>query len=34
MAGGHQVYGVYVTPGVGYRDNATTGVATGAPAAG
>jgi non-reducing end alpha-L-arabinofuranosidase len=29
-AGGHQVYGVYVTPGVGYRDNATTGVATGA----
>jgi hypothetical protein len=28
-AGGHQVYGVYVTPGVGYRDNATTGVATG-----
>jgi non-reducing end alpha-L-arabinofuranosidase len=30
IAGGHQVYGVYVTPGVGYRDNATTGVATGA----
>jgi hypothetical protein len=30
MAGGHQVYGLYVTPGVGYRDNATTGVATGA----
>ena len=30
MAGGQQVYGVYVTPGVGYRDNATTGVATGA----
>jgi len=29
MAGGHQAYGVYVTPGVGYRDNATTGVATG-----
>jgi non-reducing end alpha-L-arabinofuranosidase len=29
MAGGHQVYGLYVTAGVGYRDNATTGVATG-----
>ncbi len=29
-AGGHKVYGVYVTPGVGYRNNATTGVATGA----
>jgi hypothetical protein len=29
MAGGHQVYGVFVSPGVGYRDNATTGVATG-----
>jgi hypothetical protein len=29
MAGGHQVYGVFVNPGVGYRDNATTGVATG-----
>ena len=28
-AGGHQVYGVFVTPGVGYRNNATTGVATG-----
>jgi non-reducing end alpha-L-arabinofuranosidase len=30
MAGGHQVYGLYVTAGVGYRNNATTGVATGA----
>jgi hypothetical protein len=30
MAGGHKVYGVYVTPGVGYRNNATTGAATGA----
>jgi hypothetical protein len=29
MAGGHLVYGVYVSPGVGYRNNATTGVATG-----
>jgi non-reducing end alpha-L-arabinofuranosidase len=27
--GGHQVYGVYVSAGVGYRDNSTTGVATG-----
>jgi hypothetical protein len=32
LAGGHQVYGVYVTPGVGYRDNTTTGIARdGAP---
>lgn len=29
MAGGNLVYGLYVSPGVGYRDNATTGVATG-----
>jgi hypothetical protein len=29
MAGGNKVYGVYVTPGTGYRDDATTGVATG-----
>jgi non-reducing end alpha-L-arabinofuranosidase len=29
MAGGHRVYGVDVTPGVGYRDDTTTGVATG-----
>jgi len=30
MAGGHQVWGLDVTAGVGYRDNHTTGVATGA----
>ena len=29
MAGGHKVYGVYVSAGVGYRNNLTTGVATG-----
>ncbi len=29
MVGGHRVYGVYVTPGVGYRDDSTTAVATG-----
>ena len=29
MAGGHKVYGVFVSPGTGYRDDATTGVATG-----
>jgi hypothetical protein len=30
--GGHRVYGLYVSSGVGYRDNATSGVATnGAP---
>ena len=28
-AGGHQVYGLYVSAGVGYRDNSTSGVATG-----
>ncbi|WP_445028467.1 arabinofuranosidase catalytic domain-containing protein [Streptomyces sp. SAS_270] len=28
-AGGHSVYGVFVSPGVGYRDNSTSGVATG-----
>ena len=27
--GGHSVYGVYVSAGVGYRDDSTTGVATG-----
>jgi hypothetical protein len=27
-AGGHQVYGVSISPGMGYRNNATTGVAT------
>ena len=34
VAGGHQVYGLDVTAGVGYRDNATKGVATGASAQG
>jgi non-reducing end alpha-L-arabinofuranosidase len=28
-AGGHKVYGLYVSAGVGYRDNATSGIATG-----
>ena len=28
-AGGHKVYGVYVSAGVGYRDNSTSGIATG-----
>src|SRR3989440_902490 len=28
-AGGHKVYGVFVAPGVGYRDDATSGIATG-----
>lgn len=28
-AGGHKVYGVYISAGNGYRNNATTGVATG-----
>jgi hypothetical protein len=28
VAGGHPVYGVWVDPGVGYRDNAATGTAT------
>ncbi|XUL86239.1 arabinofuranosidase catalytic domain-containing protein [Streptomyces galilaeus] len=27
--GGHAAYGVFVSPGVGYRDNSTTGIATG-----
>jgi non-reducing end alpha-L-arabinofuranosidase len=27
--GGHVVYGVFVSPGVGYRDNSTSGIATG-----
>jgi len=34
MAGGNRVYGVDVTPGVGYRDDATSGVATGSAAQG
>jgi non-reducing end alpha-L-arabinofuranosidase len=29
MAGGNQVYGVYISPGMGYRDDSTNGVATG-----
>jgi len=29
LAGGHKVYGVYISPGMGYRDDHTTGVATG-----
>jgi hypothetical protein len=28
-AGGHKVYGVYISAGNGYRDNSTSGVATG-----
>ena len=34
IAGGHEVYGLYVSAGVGYRDNATSGVATGSSAEG
>jgi non-reducing end alpha-L-arabinofuranosidase len=34
MAGGHKVYGVFVAPGVGYRDDATSGIATGGQAQG
>ena len=30
MAGGYQVYGLFVAAAVGYRDNSITGVATGA----
>jgi hypothetical protein len=29
MVGGHKVYGVYIAPGTGYRDNTTSGIATG-----
>ncbi|NUT21088.1 MAG: alpha-L-arabinofuranosidase [Hamadaea sp.] len=29
MVGGHKAYGVYVSPGTGYRNNATNGVAKG-----
>ncbi len=29
IAGGHEVYGVYIVPGDGYRDNSTSGIATG-----
>ena len=34
MAGGHQVYGLDVTAGVGYRDDSTKGIATGSEAQG
>jgi hypothetical protein len=33
-AGGHHVYGVYISPGMGYRDDATSGIATGDAAEG
>jgi len=33
-AGGHKVYGVFVAPGVGYRNDATSGIATGSGAQG
>src|SRR3954452_5604069 len=33
-AGGHKVYGVYISAGNGYRNNATNGVATGSAAEG
>jgi non-reducing end alpha-L-arabinofuranosidase len=33
-AGGHKVYGVFVAPGTGYRNNATSGIATGSAAQG
>ncbi|MEY9872055.1 hypothetical protein ABH931_001529 [Streptacidiphilus sp. MAP12-33] len=29
VAGGHEAYGVYVAPGTGYRDDNTSGIATG-----
>ena len=32
--GGHKVYGVYVAPGTGYRDDTTSGIATGDAAEG
>jgi non-reducing end alpha-L-arabinofuranosidase len=34
IVGGHQVYGLYVGPGVGYRDNSATGTAVGGEAQG
>src|SRR5215471_827775 len=33
-AGGHKVYGVFVAPGTGYRNDATNGIATGSGAQG
>jgi non-reducing end alpha-L-arabinofuranosidase len=29
MAGGHKVYGAFISPGMGYRDDSTSGIATG-----
>jgi hypothetical protein len=29
MAGGHKVYGVFISPGMGYRDDSTKNIATG-----
>jgi hypothetical protein len=34
MAGGHKVYGVFVAPGTGYRNDATNGIATGSQSQG
>jgi non-reducing end alpha-L-arabinofuranosidase len=34
MAGGHKVYGVFVAPGTGYRNDNTSGIATGSAAQG
>ncbi len=34
MAGGHKVYGVFISPGMGYRDDSTSGIATGNAAEG
>ena len=34
MAGGHKVYGVFISPGMGYRDDSTTDIATGNAAEG
>jgi hypothetical protein len=33
-AGGHKVYGVFISPGMGYRDDHTSGIATGDAAEG
>jgi hypothetical protein len=29
LAGGHKVYGAFISPGMGYRDDSTSGIATG-----
>jgi non-reducing end alpha-L-arabinofuranosidase len=34
MAGGHKVYGVFVAPGTGYRNDSTSGIATGSQSQG